>query len=667
MDTDNQIPFNESEQVIADIQSIVEFFIRLFKIQLNLNLQNKSEYRHIETQSFGSKYIFEISVENDDKVETRRMSVGPLGEGSGSKSKCYYVIYDTHIVVKIPPVPPANLLKYIRSIDDDRVISNQAEPKECIVPGVAVILKRTHPLPGNDEFTPLQLDARYLKLLQLQPDLQENLKINDKFVFFMDLSRHMMFSDVLSELYKGNQKEILDEIKRHFRYIYEFEGQMNPGNEALFYDIKNVFIEYEPAMRDVLSRQRVSPSLYKLQEWFAVHIAGRNIGYDEKDLSDESIKALNDLLAEAVSGSIDLINRYRRTVVGEIRKKTLQLNRPLMKGIVTNIMELIAWLNEKHIAMRDLKPDNVLVVGNRENYPTFLKFPDQFTLGLIDVETAVVIEGEEKYIKQPQIGGTPFYATPSHLMKNSHIKTVFGDLKRILYLQDWYAAVVMIYFTITGERLFIQTAKRFPTMRKFFKAAGKQAQMIEAVVKKNSQAFWKTAVLEFKTKVEKKEKLLASIEVDLPANGLALLKNECEQELNRLSQNITRYVTSQTMFKGEKNFDQLIQSDSAQIGKLKKKWESEKGTPKINTTDRKKVTKMLHNLLKLKMQQEYTQAILNILRKKPLVLTADILLKILFNCIFQSMYKNEWGPFMDAQSAINIINENDMFWGVTLF
>ena len=37
----------------------------------------------------------------------RRMTIGPLGEESGSKSKCYYVIYDIHMVVKIPVRPIA--------------------------------------------------------------------------------------------------------------------------------------------------------------------------------------------------------------------------------------------------------------------------------------------------------------------------------------------------------------------------------------------------------------------------------------------------------------------------------------------------------------------------------------------------------------------------------
>ena len=122
------------------------------------------------------------------------MSVGTLGEDSGSKSKCYDVIYDDHIVVKIPPIPTTDFSKYIRSINADRLIVNRLAPKECIVPGVSVILKRIHDFPDRDNLSPKELEERYVKLLQIQPSIQEYLKIGDAFVFFMDFLENSSYS-----------------------------------------------------------------------------------------------------------------------------------------------------------------------------------------------------------------------------------------------------------------------------------------------------------------------------------------------------------------------------------------------------------------------------------------------------------------------------------------
>jgi len=115
--------------------------------------------------------------------------------------------------------------------------------------------------------------------------------------------------------------------------------------------------------------------------------------------------------------------------------------------------------------MRDFKPDNILVTGDPEKNPNFLSSSDEYQLGLIDVETAVLYEnpGDDK-IEQPQLGGTPLFATPSQLFKNTVLQEVYGDVSTILYLQDWYAAIVMIYLVVTGERLFEKTAMRLPAI-----------------------------------------------------------------------------------------------------------------------------------------------------------------------------------------------------------
>ncbi len=63
------------------------------------------------------------------------------------------------------------------------------------------------------------------------------------------------------------------------------------------------------------------------------------------------------------------------------------------------------------------------------------------------------------------LGGTPYYATPSHFIKNDVLIYKFKNLGKILHLQDWHATLIMIYKVITGDLLFDQTARLFSEIR----------------------------------------------------------------------------------------------------------------------------------------------------------------------------------------------------------
>ena len=161
----------------------------------------------------------------------------------------------------------------------------------------------------------------------------------------------------------------------------------------------------------------------------------------------------------------------------------------------------LAWLREKRVSMRDLKPDNLFVAGDPARYPLFLRSPNEFSLGIIDVETAVDFEKSKyKNTKQPLLGGTPFYATPSHFVKNEVIMYKFKNLGKILHLQDWHATLVMIYKVITGELLFEQTAKLFGDIKHMMINANKPDGYQSDFFEEASRMFWQSAVLEFQAK-----------------------------------------------------------------------------------------------------------------------------------------------------------------------
>ncbi len=102
--SESSVDTSDDNVGISTIQ-IIEYFLNLYKIHIGEQKVTKANFRLLEDQNIGKLKTYELRVQHGDKWSARRMSIGPIGEDSGSKSKCFYVIYDNHLVLKIPPVP----------------------------------------------------------------------------------------------------------------------------------------------------------------------------------------------------------------------------------------------------------------------------------------------------------------------------------------------------------------------------------------------------------------------------------------------------------------------------------------------------------------------------------------------------------------------------------
>jgi serine/threonine protein kinase len=262
----------------------------------------------------------------------------------------------------------------------------------------------------------------------------------------------------------------------------------------------------------------------------------------------------------------ETVAAYRATVKEYLYKKYFAKSKSRIEGTITNILDLLAWLREKGVAMRDFKPDNILVTGDPEKNPNFLSSPDQYQLGLIDVETAVIykIQGNGK-IEQPQLGGTPFFATPSQLFQNAVLQEVYKDLPTILYLQDWYAAVAMIYLVVTGERLFEKTAMKLPGIIRIIEKTRMEKGSIPDVLKKTNTAFWQSAVSEFQANIKNKEALLKTIQVSMPETAKKMFLQNMQGRRLVLLEMIKDQIVGQSVFESEKNREQLLKASAKQI------------------------------------------------------------------------------------------------------
>jgi serine/threonine protein kinase len=640
----SQEPKNE----IPTRLDIIRFFLNLFKYQIGAEPDAPTEFVSLMSKTTSPNHIYELRVKHMEDWAKRRMTIGPLGEESGSKSKCYYVIYDVHMVVKIPARPINDFEEYIDSIKEEVHIVNKLIPKECIIPKVSVILGLIHSFPYSEDIPPERLEERYINWLRKSTEYQKYLKINNTFVFMMDLSKYYFLSHILDELH-DIKNLIAREIIENASIIWEpakFKGRYGTENDAIF-EIREFFNRSEANIRRLLDKARVRTSvpIYQIQSWFYTHLAANHVATDADGFPDKFIIGLNRLLKKSMQDNSKVVDAYRKIIKDYIYRSSFEQNKPQMEAVTANLLDILAWFREKRVSMRDLKPDNLFVAGDPARYPLFLKSAQEFSIGIIDVETSVDFEKSKyKKIKQPMLGGTPFYATPSHFIKNDVLIYKFKNLGKILHLQDWHATLIMIYKVITGDLLFEQTARLFGEVRNLMAKANKPGGHQTDVFEEASRIFWHSAFSEFQLKIAESEKSLKAVVVDLTENVKYMFDKALAKEKKSIVKAIKKCVDSQNIFEKGHVRDLLLRCSYAKTCQFKADLEIKAKRSGNLSTPRTEAINFLHKLADLKAlfgQHVYVQKLLS---RPELKMSAYDILTFMFNVVFNNMYRSDWAP-----------------------
>jgi len=85
------------------------------------------------------------------------------------------------------------------------------------------------------------------------------------------------------------------------------------------------------------------------------------------------------------------------------------------------------------------------------------------------------------------------------------IELVFDDLPTTLCLQDWYAAVGIIYKVVTGERLFAQAARALLELKNKIPNGFEEGREPAVILEEASLMYWQIAVAEFEKNKRKSE------------------------------------------------------------------------------------------------------------------------------------------------------------------
>lgn len=482
---------------LAGLADVERFFLNLYRRQIGAPPGAPDRIQKVEKGAASSSQVYELSIKINDEWRSRRMTLGPIGEGSGSRSQCFYAIFDTHMVVKVPPTPIGDFSDYVNRIRYESALVERLSPCECIIPSLSVVLRRVHRLSRSDAVSAAPSEAAYVDLLRTAPEFRDFLRIGGAFAFFMDLSRHRFMSQALSDmndaeaLLAGIVRTDADPAMDGHGFETRYGGESGWIWEALqgrcqtFVDAVR---EAEPALAGTLGSEG------HLREFFFRAAAGIDAEAVEKGPASPVLERLSAQCRNILEGSPKAPSAYGRVARAHAEGKSFARNRSRMEALTVNLLDLLAWLGRREVSVRDLKPDNLLVAGDPDAYPLFLSSADAFSLGLIDLETACDLAPlKSGRGTQPQLGGTPAYATPSHFFPNRVLTEVYGDIAAILHHQDWHAVAAIIFETATGRRLFGRTAGQIPRIMAALQKAVDEGRPLADLYREVNAHYWRQA------------------------------------------------------------------------------------------------------------------------------------------------------------------------------
>ena len=635
------------DRVYEGQEQIAQFFLSVFKAQKGATPSDEATFQPVDDRRPGNNFIYELRVKCDDDWATRRMTIGPIGEDSGSRSTCYYVIYDDHMVIKVSPTPLSDFNKYIQSISNDNHIAKDLSPKECLIPRISVILKKIHPLQEGSRLPIELMEEKYSQLLEGNKELQNYLKIGDGFAYFMDLSKYFFLGHILQRTHNIEDK-VAKEVSNHPGLLWnpvDFEARYGSQHADICDRLNPVYTSFHNRCYDLLQQHHIDGTVseFNIKEWFLIYLSGRKLSAADFNTEKHIAAEMNAAVLKVFADNRQPVRDYQQMVRTFVTTKNLQRHNSQISSLIINLLDLLYWLGEKKVAMRDLKPDNLLVAGNPSKFPQFLESSNMYSIGLIDVETAVSYDiSENNTIRQPPLGGTPSYATPSHQLKNDTIQNVYNDLPLILHLQDWYATLGMIYQAVTGERLFEKTARNLLKLKKTIRERSRKNGNPQAVLEDVSNSFWKMALAEFGMKTQKSEKKLRFISLIVGQESKEMLLGIITTTHQSVLKSVNDLILSQTTFTGDKIQKSLSVAPPLKIQQFKIKFEEGKGK-QLPPEEKDLVLIFLDDLAFLRRQSEQLVLTTRLLNKSVPIVSSFDLLKTMFTAILVHMHQNCWG------------------------
>ncbi|MGM0453300.1 MAG: hypothetical protein ACQERN_09075 [Thermodesulfobacteriota bacterium] len=637
----------------SDIKPLINYFLHLFKIQVVGEGQNaEASQAVVVEEKSGGDTIYSLTIKTGGQWKSRRMSIRQLGEQVESKSTCYKITYDDLIVVKIPPKPVTDFQRYLNAIFQEHRIAGRLMPAvACVYPNLGAILKKIPGLKCPADMSTEAAEAEYIDRLTREPHLQRHLQIDEGFVFFMSLSRYPFFNQVIDGIHSATgriQEEIIKNGPETISDIDAFETLYGPDHDNVYFEMQGLVRQYAKSVDEIIQQSGTHTTIadYQQNDLLFSRIAGRRPETRAEELPAGLYEQIDSMTEKLLENKKPVIEKYRQTVHATVKRKTFDSNRGRIKGLIVNVIELLYRLQNRSVAVRDLKPDNMYIGAALDGADHILADFEAYDLGLIDLETAACFEGETAdQMAQPLLAGTPAYATPSHIFSNKILHALYKtDLPVIFHMQDWYAAIVMIYYVVCGRLPFYKTAKLLPEISRLKKKNAARASTQLEIYKTSSQRFWQTATQELEEKLEKNRKRLQNIEVDLPRHLVGCLEQLAARERERIDKMVAVCIKSRSSV--EKYRERLQQASHAAV---------EKNLQQITATKKARgdLAHVLFRIEPLKRQQKRLSSLSRQLREP---VACDALLSFLFDRVFYAMHRPYWADLKSQLTGHDLQN-----------
>jgi serine/threonine protein kinase len=643
MDLDIHPDASAEEADQAPKEQIVAFFLQLYQAQCAPGRQTKASFREITGKGPHGNTIYELKVPVQGKTHLRRMSIGTLGPSAVGSSLCFFVIYDIHLVVKLPRTPIHDYAHYIECIDKERHIATLLGGVPVIVPRVTPILENVHRFADHETLSSDAVERRYIAWMRRNPAFQRYLKVGPSFAFFMELASHHFLRHVFDDMHLIKAR-IAEEIRDHGHLIWKphaFIGRYGAGAQPVCAQLQGVYQSCRRSLDLPTHPHNPTPAVtdYQYKKDFLAALGAHIHGRVQAAPLDEMAPTMDSLIGEQEG----VLNHYRRTLKGYLRKTLFLHHRQQIGALVANTLHLVTWLNGRRIALRDLKPENLLVVGDTDDAATFLKRRELFRLGLIDLETAAArnVEGDTPgLLAAPKPGGTPLYATPSHFVTYEMLGRIYSHPFFILMEQDWYAAIAICFKAVTGEHLFNGTAGLFPAMVEMLSGADPDdPEGFGNLFSKLSWVFWSNARMEFHEKLRQHRATLSKVNVNLAPQCAEALKRRIDRRRRSLNKEMTALMNQHAKLGEVAHHLQLSTATSEQIRLLRTTWEMDATADSKQSfllSDRfRELEGVTQNLEILEQGQSLLESWKDGIDLLPLM-------KVLFAQCLSVMYKGDW-------------------------
>ena len=621
--------------------NVVKFFLGIFKYQLEAPAAAPSRIASGERDAARGTYTYLLHVKHHGNWHSRRMSISAIGEAASSRSQCYYAIYDTHMVIKIPPKPVTDFNKYLENIRREKQIADKIAPRECLVPRVSTILSRVHKFANQSRQNPEQLEQNYITLADTREELKRLLKIGDTHAYFMDLSKYYFLGPIIKDMHDHKAaayREIMG--NPHILWdAHEFDGRYGTDAHTIRHDLMTGYAAFKGRLKTLQNEHGIDAERirHRRRDWFLKALAGTPPNQMAEDFPEAFRSQLSGLIHTLIKENQSVIQAHTDLIHAYVTRVAQARNQPVMAAMITNLLDLLAWLGSKGVAIRDLKPDNLLAAGDPNKFPIFLSTAAEYNIGLIDMETAVDYNpGAMREVAQPLLGGTLFYATPTHYLSNRLLEKYFRHPNRILYLQDWYAALAIIYEIICGDYLFKQSARLLHTKIKTIKQTDSAAEAMTSLFKQARLEFWQKADAEVQAGLKTHTDHLQAVTPELPEEFRDWLKEELQTTRNDLKLLAFEKIQAYPGFNAAKK-QQLRDFSIPQIEKLRQNRADETVTPDLSAKKRAHLVGFLSELIDIRRGETGAGDFLNMASNESRPLTAFDLIEMMFLVVRHGM------------------------------